>query len=59
MKIAVLYIVMVLADAFYVGGAVWLVSERGWSGWTVVGAIVICTITDPSRFVKALEKERG
>jgi len=57
MKLIVIYLIMVLLDAFYISGSVWLVVQKDWSGWTIVGAVFLCGITNPTRFVDAL-KER-
>jgi hypothetical protein len=57
-----IYTVMCVFDFAVLAGTAWLISERHWSAWWVLVAMLICTGSDPKKLilawneVKALKK---
>lgn len=56
MKYVLLYFAVCLMDAFYVGSAVWLVLDRGWSKYVILLAIILAIISYPYRFLEAMKE---
>lgn len=56
MKIVLIYLGMLIFDFAVFGGTAFLVSERGWSGWWFLLAILVASGSNPTKVVRLLAK---
>lgn len=56
MKYVLLFFISSLMDAFYIGGAAWLILEREWSVWTMGLAILLGIMSYPYKFLDAMKE---
>jgi threonine/homoserine/homoserine lactone efflux protein len=53
LPILLIYTGMLIFDFLVLAGACYLISERGWSAWWMVLAVVICTGSNPKSILTA------
>lgn len=55
LSIALIYLFMLVFDAGVLYGAFYLITEKNWSEWTFLAAVIIGMGSYPASFIKKVE----